>query len=244
MNLNRPLKILCMFLGVVIFGGLILFAWGAYLDWNDDYLAAKHSVIADEHEILKSLISKIDLDRQIEHTNFYIDNQTLLHVAVANNATKSVSLLLSKGADPNLKNGLGQTPLAIAVQRHRPNKETREIVKLLISHGALVDVEDIDGNTLLHLIAVVGYSSEYCQVIVENGANVNALNNAGNTPLHAAVFGRNLAAVETLLSLDADTGVMNSVGRDPMFYARELKYLEILQAFEQNKDKNRGNASL
>jgi len=239
MNRQRVFVVI-VFVGLVIFAGFaLLIGWSCYVASNDDYRAAKRAVANDEHEILKSLINKIDLDRQTMHSNPCIDNRTLLHVAVENKAAKSVSLLLSAGADPDLRNGLGETPLAIAVLQHKPNSETREIVNSLISKGALVDTESLRGNTLLHLIAIHGYSSEYCPILVANGVDIDAKNKAGDTALHTAVYRKNLAVVETLLSLNADASIENRDGRGPISLARELKFVDILKVFDEQTKMNK-----
>jgi len=56
---------------------------------------------------------------------------TPLHCASANGKSEVVELLISKGADLNLRNGIGTTPLKIAIE-----KGHEDIADLLRSHGA------------------------------------------------------------------------------------------------------------
>ncbi|KAF5281785.1 hypothetical protein FQR65_LT14532 [Abscondita terminalis] len=95
--------------------------------------------------------------------------------------------LAKAGADINVRNRDGNTPLHCAVRFGNCT-----LVKLLLSFGADSNVHDsIDGNTCLHW-AVALNRDDYVQVLVEYGADVNSKNNNGETPLvYARRFGRN-----------------------------------------------------
>lgn len=60
-----------------------------------------------------------------------------------------VKLLLEHGANPNVQNDLGITPLHIA-----SDVETRdlEMVKLLLNHGADADIPDKNGTLPIDLV--------------------------------------------------------------------------------------------
>ena len=62
----------------------------------------------------------------------------------------SIELLLERGADPELCNDRGQTPLAGAAF-----KGLTEIMTVLLDHGAAVDGPDPDGRTPLMFAAMV-----------------------------------------------------------------------------------------
>lgn len=57
---------------------------------------------------------------------------------------KVAILLLTKGADPNVKGKYKETPLHLAVLRRHT-----DMVKLLIKHGADVNAKDLRGKTPL-----------------------------------------------------------------------------------------------
>ena len=59
-----------------------------------------------------------------------------------NNAQRTVWVLLENGADPNMKNGKGETPLMAAAVRGN-----EDIVKLLLEKGADAKARDNDGET-------------------------------------------------------------------------------------------------
>jgi ankyrin repeat protein len=116
--------------------------------------------------------------------------------------------LLRRGADPNARNNRGNTPLhgllTVLLSRGRyrygvPSFRDPEVegwssygdtgrivctLGVLLGAGAAVDAADADGNTAVHL-AAQGIP-RVLQMLLERGANANARNGWGDTPLHAA----------------------------------------------------------
>lgn len=78
--------------------------------------------------------------------------RTALTLAVANSNTECVNLLLKYKADCNLPDVNKHTPLFRAVFSERDD----QLVKLLLSHGARVAVQDTNGKTPLHLASACG----------------------------------------------------------------------------------------
>jgi ankyrin repeat protein len=94
--------------------------------------------------------------------------------------------------DINKHNSAGDTPLISSL--YHPNIN---IMKLLVSRGADVNGTDQDGNTALHVRAMMGnyipiiqgYSppEDYIKFLIESGANVNHLNKKDETPMDLAI---------------------------------------------------------
>ena len=82
--------------------------------------------------------------------------------------------LIQKGADINVKDGTGETPLFRAVF----NGEM-DAVKVLLKHGADVNQKNDDGYTALMWAAYKG-SKDIVQMLLEKGADVNIKNNYGS----------------------------------------------------------------
>jgi hypothetical protein len=61
-----------------------------------------------------------------------------------------VQLLLSKGADPNMQDGDGVYPIMYAGSRN--TDDIQEIIKLLVSSGAKLNVANSDGSSVLHVL--------------------------------------------------------------------------------------------
>src|SRR5262249_10835473 len=85
-----------------------------------------------------------------------------------------VRLLLAGGADPNVKGEWGRTALMYA--------NTAAKVKLLVVGGARVEVKDEAGETALMKATSRGEAA-VVTALLENGANVNAVNNTGMNAL-------------------------------------------------------------
>lgn len=88
-----------------------------------------------------------------------------LHSACEHSDLEAVTKLLSKGADPNVCDQFGQTPLHIAVDSEIDQKwQTNHsldgldftIAKLLVNSGANLDAIDSNGETPIDWVASYG----------------------------------------------------------------------------------------
>jgi len=112
---------------------------------------------------------------------------TPLHQAAADGNLKEARSLISKGANVNVKDNEGRTPLFYAVE----NRHTF-MCDLLIVKGADINVKDADGDTPLHHAALLlrrPYDFRLAAELARRGADVNATNNQRQTPLHIALEG-------------------------------------------------------
>eukprot|EP01087_Luapelamoeba_hula_P012631 TRINITY_DN3530_c0_g2_i1.p1 TRINITY_DN3530_c0_g2~~TRINITY_DN3530_c0_g2_i1.p1 ORF type:complete len:961 (-),score=151.76 TRINITY_DN3530_c0_g2_i1:769-3651(-) len=118
--------------------------------------------------------------------------ESLLHAAVTdpNPFTDVVKLLLRYRADPNVVNKDDLTPLHTVVAR----SAQPAIVKLLLEAGASVDGADVNQNSILHSFALQTPTSESqikalektLNMLLAKGADINAINSTGQTPLMLA----------------------------------------------------------
>lgn len=88
---------------------------------------------------------------------------TPLHLAVSNNNKSDVELLLSKGANVNVKNDVGWTPLhSAAAQGHK------DMAELLLSKGANVNAKTDKGHTPLHF-AMEKNHKDVAKLLLQHG---------------------------------------------------------------------------
>ena len=124
--------------------------------------------------------------------------------------------LLERGANPNIRNNEGVTPLFYAIGEHNMPK-----VEALLSAGADVNVRDNIGVTPLH-VAVKRGDLALAQLLFEKGANVNHKQRMyGHTPLMAAVARPELPNREEIIALllsseDIDITIPDSFGITPL----------------------------
>ena len=94
--------------------------------------------------------------------------------------------------DINGLNADNRTPLARAVYNWNVN-----VVRLLITWGAEVDLRDKWGWTPLHSASQEGHL-EVSQMLVDHGANVNARDSDNWTPLYLSARDKHLGIVKLL----------------------------------------------
>ena len=112
------------------------------------------------------------------------DNQTPLHQAIRRDRFKLAEILLEHGADANAENDSGKTPLHILSQRWFFDEgDVLNLVLLLLTHGAEVNRRDKDNQTPF-LLAVRWNQFKLAGMFLEHGADADAANNSGMTPLH------------------------------------------------------------
>jgi ankyrin repeat protein len=147
-------------------------------------------------------------------------------VAVRINHLDIINALLAAGADINLLNGNGETPLHVAVEHGN-----LDAVNLLIAKGADLNSrtrEDPFDDTPLHF-ATMGFrrglagdrppnNLNIVNALIAAGANVNAINDDGYTPLHNAANG-DINIVNALISAEADLNIRNVWGSTPLHIA-------------------------
>jgi hypothetical protein len=158
----------------------------------------------------------------------------LVRDAIMNQDPDTLKLLLDRGADPDIADAEGVTPLMNAARTR-----CLACVTALLEHGADVRRTDQHGNTALDVARRAGRTraaelilahdpekgpaalliasreglADIVQVLVENGVNVNATDKDGNTALIAASENGNLAVVSMLLKKGADVRARNHRGQ-------------------------------
>jgi ankyrin repeat protein len=111
------------------------------------------------------------------------------------------------------------------------------------NHPQFLGIEIEDPNqpgavddTMLHIAAGRG-ALEDMEVLIEAGANVDALGDLGNTPLHdAALLGQTQAAL-LLLRRGARTDIRNEFGETAADVARQGRHAATLELLESSHNK-------
>ena len=112
---------------------------------------------------------------QIVNTRDITTGETGLHIVVQRRDVLWVRFLLQRGADPNIRNKQGLTPLQVAT-----TLGFIEGVEALIKGGADVNVGDQTGETPL-IAAVHQRNSELARVLLEKGADPDHNDNSGRS---------------------------------------------------------------
>ncbi|WP_371220042.1 ankyrin repeat domain-containing protein [Orientia tsutsugamushi] len=205
---------------------------------NDDlawklYYAAKN--IEDNVEDVERILAQ-DNACNIINTVFDVNNDltgSALHAAAFNGHINIATLLLKKGADVNIKNQYGYTPLHLASQR-------------IASYYDLDVYLPDDGSA--PLVINEGYYTNKLKFLLDNGANVNLMDNDGYTALHYASARGRIDVVEFLLNNNAD---INITGKNTVVhFAAKNGYKDMVQFWLDrypnmiNLQDNDGNTAL
>ncbi|KAF2886608.1 hypothetical protein ILUMI_19566, partial [Ignelater luminosus] len=112
---------------------------------------------------------------------------TSLHLALSEHKGWDViKLLLMKGANVNLKNEDGETPLHFAIRYGN-----YVIGHLILNHNVDINVPINKGDTPLHLAASIPHNLKTISLLVSGGADENVKNSNDETPLQIKVSVRN-----------------------------------------------------
>lgn len=134
-----------------------------------------------------------------------------------------IQLLISSGADVNLKDIYNKTALMSACQNGN-----YEYATILLKNGATVNRSNNDGWTPL-LYAASNGDVRISELLLSNGADVNAKNAFGETVLLRAVYENNPALVSLLIQKGANPDIANLQGASPRSVARKNGNSDIIR---------------
>jgi ankyrin repeat protein len=166
----------------------------------DAVLKTKPNEVVDIEEVNKAIDSGADLNTTMN------GGYTPLHLTAFYGRTNVARLLISRGADVNVKDENNFTPIDRALQRRKfkfmsflrkhggkhgtINKAAfggdRDGVKEFLVTGSEVNAKDKSGSTPLHYAASAGHNS-VVEFLLKMGGDVNAVDKKYGTPLDSAL---------------------------------------------------------
>jgi ankyrin repeat protein len=144
-----------------------------------------------------------------------------------------VKFLLSKGADPSVKNVKKQTALFPAAKN---KKLYKVLIPLLIEHGVDVKAIDYDGsNVLWPLVTLLDRKVnakdvlDMVKLVLSKGAGVDPKIEGGRTPLMFAAMGGHLEMVKLLVANGADLKAKSNQGETPLNLAEKGGHMKVVE---------------
>ena len=184
------------------------------------------AVRSGDIETVTSLLEGTDINMQNEE-----DGMTALISASINGKRDIVELLLKAGADPNIKDALGQTALMGA-------QGNIDILRLLLlDKGVNPNIQDRRGNTAL-MIATVQRNTDVVKLLLDKGVDPNIVDTDGKTALIISAatvpFSRqenddNLKNVRLLLDKGADPNIVDNDGKTALMHATYYGNIAIVE---------------
>jgi ankyrin repeat protein len=142
----------------------------------------------------------------------YHDWTALMYVAHGGRV-EVAQLLIQRGADVNMVDSLGVTPLMKAsLQKYA------EVALCLLQAGADVSVVDHSGHCALQA-AVQSNSTELAQLLLDHGADINATDNEGYNCLFKAVEDGHVPMIKLLVQRGLNVHAVNSKGHTLLMIA-------------------------
>jgi ankyrin repeat protein len=171
-------------------------------------------------------VQRGDLDQLERHIYWKTDINAVLtdgryplHIAAEQGRIVMVRTLLKHGADINQRSVGGDTPLDLALLNGRT-----QLAELMLKEGAT-----LDPTALLLKAAGIGVTDrDTVRFLIARGADSEARNADGDTPLLIAIRQDNHRLANHLVDLGADVNVTSADGQSALTLARSLRLPELI----------------
>ena len=190
-----------------------LLTHGAELSADNEGKTALYYAVYLNHRDMAQYLLDIGTD---PNAPMHQGDRVLHYEAARGDPNAMIAFLVERGADVDVRNDRGRTPLFEAVVNCR-----NEVVETLLKLGADINAEDGERRTALHVAAAASLEP-MVTLLLDRGAAVAAKAIGGRTPLHDAVRVGSLPVIRLLLDHGASVMDRDWRGVTPLNLAAQL----------------------
>ncbi len=168
--------------------------------------------------------------------------QFVVNEAEIRRITPIAAALISAGADVNIPGLQNRTAIMKSV-----GNDAMQVTKMLIEAGADLTVFDDIGNAAINYLSAPINDPEMLQILMNGGANIDAVDAWGNTALHDAVRRgsfRQYSTAKMLIAAGANINIVNNKGDTPLTYLLDSLVRRFANDIDRAIDKDRISVEL
>ncbi len=200
---------------------------GSFSNWDEQDKFGDTLLTAAAGANASGLVALI-LDRGINIEQKNRSGATALMVAASNGHASTLKLLLQRGAAPDTRDNIGYTPMIWAASHGHV-----EVMKLLKKYGATLRSRTAEeyfggGSMALHRAAALCQQSAALWLL-ENGADANARDAYGTTPLVQVAPRRCIEIARLLIEHGANVNAQTRGGQTALSWAAGFGSLEMIR---------------
>jgi|GEM_PF-2990276 len=197
---------------------------------DGEKFTALHFAVGGGHTEIAELLIKHGTDVNAVSKN----NETALLFAADKGNKESVSLLLKAGADPTIQDAAGRTAADLA-----PKFFTPEAIFTMFKESIAYQDTNTTDHLITHfehmllLVAVDSNDTASISLLLDKGADVNAMDTEGYTSLYAAIDLNYVAVIELLLQNGANVNAVDKHGYTALHAAADIGNINIVNLLLQ-----------
>ena len=178
--------------------------WQAY-QWEQDIF--KQIAIGDVDDVS----ALVDTDPELL-ISLNEDRLTPLIYSIVQNELAVYHTLLKQGASPNHQIYTGGSAMSFAITA--TELEDLRFLELALAHGGNVDIHHTQRKRPLIFEALGSWNASKLDLLIKYGADINARNESGSTPMMSATMSKQYDVVIKLLDLGARFDLVDNNGAD------------------------------
>lgn len=175
--------------------------------------ALHYAVVLDHVEAVKLLIGMHNL---VNNSGMHA-----IHCAAEHGSVATLQYMLEHCADIDIDLSDNQGNTAIhSCCRHFKKDTLASVLQILAEHNANVDLQNLTGETALHILAGNGNVKGVKLLVKQYNANINLRDNHGNTVMHFAAKNGHTGVVRFLLGCNFDINAQNNFEETPLMVCK------------------------